>query len=53
MIDSGQDFIIQFEHVNKWFGDFQVLKDIYVSVPRGSCVVICSTSGSGDDPRGT
>ncbi len=47
MIDSGQDFIIQFEHVNKWFGDFQVLKDINLSVPRGACVVICGPSGSG------
>lgn len=33
--------------VNKWFGQFQVLKDINLSVADGEKVVICGPSGSG------
>lgn len=33
--------------VNKWFGDFHVLKDINLSVSGGERVVICGPSGSG------
>ncbi len=33
--------------VNKWFGDFQVLKDVDLSVNSGERVVICGPSGSG------
>ena len=33
--------------VNKWFGDFHVLKDIDLSVKQGERVVICGPSGSG------
>jgi ABC-type polar amino acid transport system ATPase subunit len=33
--------------VNKWFGDFQVLKNIDLSVGVGERVVICGPSGSG------
>jgi len=33
--------------VNKWFGDFHVLKDIDLSVAPGQRVVICGPSGSG------
>lgn len=33
--------------VNKWFGDFHVLKDINLSVSAGERVVICGPSGSG------
>ena len=33
--------------VNKWFGDFQVLKDIDLTVHQGERVVICGPSGSG------
>ena len=39
--------IIQLEQVNKWFGDFHVLKDIDLSVNQGEKVVICGPSGSG------
>jgi ABC-type polar amino acid transport system ATPase subunit len=38
---------IELINVNKWFGDFQVLKDINLSVSRGERVVICGPSGSG------
>lgn len=33
--------------VNKWFGDFHVLKNIDLSVADGEKVVICGPSGSG------
>jgi len=33
--------------VNKWFGDFHVLKDVSMSVNPGERVVICGPSGSG------
>ncbi len=34
-------------NVNKWFGEFQVLKDINLEVADGEKVVICGPSGSG------
>ena len=39
--------IISFEKVNKWFGDFHVLRDIDLSVAKGERIVICGPSGSG------
>ena len=33
--------------VNKWYGDFHVLKDINLTVAGGEKVVICGPSGSG------
>ena len=39
--------VIEFEGVNKWFGDFHVLKDINLQVREGERVVICGPSGSG------
>jgi len=33
--------------VNKWFGEFHVLRDINLSVDRGERIVICGPSGSG------
>ncbi len=39
--------MIQFEKVNKWFGDFHVLRDIDLSIERGERVVVCGPSGSG------
>ena len=41
------DPIIRFDHVNKWFGDFHVLRDIHLEIARGERVVICGPSGSG------
>jgi putative glutamine transport system ATP-binding protein len=39
--------IIEFRGVNKYFGDFQVLKDIDFSVDEGEVVVVIGPSGSG------
>ena len=33
--------------VNKWFGEFHVLRDINLTVSRGERIVICGPSGSG------
>ena len=38
---------IEFCNVDKWFGDFQALKQINLSVQEGEIVVICGPSGSG------
>src|SRR5215210_2473450 len=38
---------IEFHEVNKFFGDFQVLKDIEFSVDEGEVVVVIGPSGSG------
>ena len=39
--------IINIENVNKWFGDFQVLKDINLEVQPKQKNVVCGPSGSG------
>ena len=39
--------IIQMEKVNKWFGDFQALKDIDLEVAQKQKIVVCGPSGSG------
>ncbi len=33
--------------LNKWYGDFQVLKNIDLTVRRGERIVVCGPSGSG------
>ena len=41
------DPIIKIEGMNKWFGDFQVLKDIDLAVEKNKKIVVCGPSGSG------
>ena len=41
------DSIIEIKNVNKWFGDFQVLKDINLEVQQKQKIVVCGPSGSG------
>ena len=41
------DTIIKIEGMNKWFGDFQVLKDIDLAVEKNKKIVVCGPSGSG------
>ncbi len=38
---------IELIDVNKWYGDFHVLKDINLTVKKGERIVICGPSGSG------
>ncbi|SUA89512.1 ATP-binding cassette domain-containing protein [Pandoraea pulmonicola] len=39
--------IIEMNAVSKWFGEFQVLTDIDLTVAAGERIVICGPSGSG------
>ena len=39
--------IIKIKDVNKWFGDFQVLKNINLEVQQKQKIVVCGPSGSG------
>ena len=41
------DKIIEMKNVNKWFGDFQVLKDVNLDVNQKQKIVVCGPSGSG------
>ena len=38
---------IEMQQVNKWYGEFHVLRDINLKVTRGERIVICGPSGSG------
>ena len=44
---TDQEFALQMINVNKWYGDFHVLKDINLNVTQGERIVICGPSGSG------
>ena len=39
--------IIEIKDLNKWYGDFHVLKDINLNIKKGEILVICGPSGSG------
>ncbi|MBE8221224.1 MAG: amino acid ABC transporter ATP-binding protein [Bdellovibrionales bacterium] len=39
--------IINLTNVNKWYGDFHVLKDVNLTVNEGEILVVCGPSGSG------
>ena len=41
------DTIIQIQGLNKWYGDFHVLKEINLEVKTQEKIVICGPSGSG------
>ncbi|MCK5896934.1 MAG: amino acid ABC transporter ATP-binding protein, partial [Cocleimonas sp.] len=42
-----QDYAIRMINLNKWYGDFHVLKNINLEVAQGERIVICGPSGSG------
>jgi general L-amino acid transport system ATP-binding protein len=44
---DGGERIIEIDQLNKWYGDFHVLKDINLSVNKGEVVVVIGPSGSG------
>ena len=39
--------IVSLAGLNKWYGDFHVLRDINLAVAKGERIVICGPSGSG------
>ncbi len=39
--------MVEMRGVNKWYGDFHVLRDIDLTVKKGERIVICGPSGSG------
>jgi general L-amino acid transport system ATP-binding protein len=41
------ELAVQLIGVNKWYGEFHVLRDINLNVARGERLVICGPSGSG------
>ena len=47
MSDGDQTNIIELENVDKYFGAFQALKNISLSVKKGERIVVCGPSGSG------
>ncbi|MEL0612271.1 MAG: amino acid ABC transporter ATP-binding protein [Marinomonas sp.] len=46
-LEPGESAIIEFNDVNKWYGDFHVLKNINFSIKKGERIVVCGPSGSG------
>ena len=47
MTNKQNDPLIRINNVNKFFGDFQALKNINLKVYKGERIVICGPSGSG------
>ncbi|MGX9417758.1 amino acid ABC transporter ATP-binding protein [Vibrio sp. WJH972] len=41
------DVAVKITDLNKWYGDFHVLKGIHLTVKRGEKIVVCGPSGSG------
>src|SRR6201997_5339350 len=42
-----ENSIVSISHLNKWYGDFHVLRNIDLTVGRGERIVVCGPSGSG------
>ena len=45
--NSTTEKCIEIRNMNKWYGDFHVLKNINLEVSKGEKIVICGPSGSG------
>jgi len=44
---SGENWAVEIQDMNKWYGGFHVLRDISLQVESGERIVICGPSGSG------
>ena len=44
---TNENSVISLKGVNKWYGDFQALKDINLEIKAKEKIVICGPSGSG------
>lgn len=42
-----ENFVIEFDHLSLNYGQRQVLKDIHLRIPKGSCIGIIGPNGSG------
>ncbi len=47
LLAPATDTAIEIVDMNKWYGDFHVLKNINLNVMRGERIVVCGPSGSG------
>ncbi|RFZ86698.1 amino acid ABC transporter ATP-binding protein, partial [Shinella sp. WSJ-2] len=47
MTVSATDVAVEITNMNKWYGDFHVLRDINLKVMKGERIVIAGPSGSG------
>ncbi|TCK16481.1 amino acid ABC transporter ATP-binding protein (PAAT family) [Marinobacterium mangrovicola] len=45
--NTGEQLMIELRDMNKWYGEFHVLKNINLKVKKGERIVICGPSGSG------
>ncbi|MFG0834700.1 amino acid ABC transporter ATP-binding protein [Aeromonas bivalvium] len=41
------NYVVELKGVNKWYGEFHVLRNINLKVSKGEKIVICGPSGSG------
>ena len=39
--------MVEFQHVNKWYGSLHALREINLRIAKGEVVVVCGPSGSG------
>ena len=46
-LDANSPLAVQITGMNKWYGEFHVLKDVNLTVRKGERIVICGPSGSG------
>jgi glutamate transport system ATP-binding protein len=44
---ASRDGLVVLDHVDKWFGELHVLRDINLAIKRGEVVVVIGPSGSG------
>ena len=44
---TNENSVISLKGVNKWYGNFQALKDINLEINTKEKIVICGPSGSG------
>ena len=47
MMNNNQEVVVELRDVNKWYGEFHVLKNVNIKVRKGEKIVICGPSGSG------
>jgi len=45
--NGSNEVMVELRNVNKWYGDFHVLKNINLKVTKGERIIICGPSGCG------